>query len=136
MAHPLKEVDRDLVMQELEAADGMIRGLDGAAVKLGLNCTQDQVRILGISGRLKELLDSERLATIGRMASSISHDVRHYLSVMYANAEFMSDGSIAQSERDELFHEVRSAVRGTSDLLIRFFYLRRHGPTSVALLSE
>jgi signal transduction histidine kinase len=79
--------------------------------------TQDQLRILGVSGSLKELLDSERLATIGRMAGSISHDLRHYLSVMYANAEFMSDGSIAQSERDELFLEVGSAVHGLTDLL-------------------
>ena len=37
-----------------------------------------------------DLLDSERLATIGRMANSISHDLRHYLSAMYANAEFMA----------------------------------------------
>jgi signal transduction histidine kinase len=36
---------------------------------------------------------------------------------MYANAEFMSDGSIAQSERDELFLEVRSAVQDMTDLL-------------------
>jgi signal transduction histidine kinase len=65
----------------------------------------------------KELLDSERLATIGRMASSISHDLRHYLSAMYANAEFMSDGSISQSEREELMVEVQTAVQGMTDLL-------------------
>ena len=65
----------------------------------------------------KELLDSERLATIGRMASSISHDLRHYLSAMYANAEFMSDGSISQSEREELMMEVQTAVQGMTDLL-------------------
>jgi signal transduction histidine kinase len=65
----------------------------------------------------KELLDSERLATIGRMASSISHDLRHYLSAMYANAEFMSDGSISQPEREELMQEVQTAVQGMTDLL-------------------
>jgi signal transduction histidine kinase len=65
----------------------------------------------------KELLDSERLATIGRMASSISHDLRHYLSAMYANAEFMSDGNITQFEREELMLEVKSAVQGMTDLL-------------------
>jgi signal transduction histidine kinase len=65
----------------------------------------------------KELLDSERLATIGRMASSISHDLRHYLSAMYANAEFMSDGSISQLEREELMLEVQTAVQGMTDLL-------------------
>jgi signal transduction histidine kinase len=65
----------------------------------------------------RELLDSERLATIGRMASSISHDLRHYLSAMYANAEFMSDGNISQSEREELMVEVQTAVQGMTDLL-------------------
>jgi signal transduction histidine kinase len=65
----------------------------------------------------KELLDSERLATIGRMASSISHDLRHYLSAMYANAEFMSDGNISQMEREELMVEVQTAVQGMTDLL-------------------
>jgi signal transduction histidine kinase len=65
----------------------------------------------------RELLDSERLATIGRMASSISHDLRHYLSAMYANAEFMSDGNISQAEREELMVEVQTAVQGMTDLL-------------------
>jgi signal transduction histidine kinase len=64
-----------------------------------------------------DLLDSERLATIGRMASSISHDLRHYLSAMYANAEFMSYEGLPQSDREELFLEVRAAVQGMTDLL-------------------
>jgi len=64
-----------------------------------------------------DLLDSERLATIGRMASSISHDLRHYLSAMYANAEFMSSDSLPAAEREELFLEVRAAVQGMTDLL-------------------
>lgn len=64
-----------------------------------------------------DLIDSERLATIGRMASSISHDLRHYLSAMYANAEFMSSDSLPQTEREELFLEVRTAVQGMTDLL-------------------
>jgi signal transduction histidine kinase len=65
----------------------------------------------------KELLDSERLATIGSMASSISHDLRHYLSAMYANAEFMSNEGISQSEREELMEEVQTAVQGMTDML-------------------
>jgi signal transduction histidine kinase len=51
------------------------------------------------------------------MASSISHDLRHYLSAMYANAEFMSDGNISQPERQELMMEVQTAVQGMTDLL-------------------
>ena len=36
----------------------------------------------------QSLLESERLATIGRMANSVSHDLRHYLAAVYANSEF------------------------------------------------
>lgn len=129
MAYPSKEVDAVSIEQELEAAGFRIGGPNSTSAKLGLNRTQDQARILGISGSLKELLDSERLATIGRMASSISHDVRHYLSVMYANAEFMSDGSIAQSERDELLLGVRCAVHGMTDLLDSLLLFTQTGRT-------
>jgi signal transduction histidine kinase len=90
----------------------------------------------------KDLLDSERLATIGRMASSISHDLRHYLSAMYANAEFMSDGNILQSEREELMLEVQTAVQGMTDLLDSLLLFTQTGRalhpefTSIALLIQ
>jgi signal transduction histidine kinase len=74
-----------------------------------------------------ELLDSERLATIGRMASSISHDLRHYLSAMYANAEFMSSEKIPQLDREELFLEVQTAVQGMTDLLDSLLLFTRTG---------
>jgi len=51
------------------------------------------------------------------MASSVSHDLRHHLSAIYANAEFMSSGTLPQAERQELFLEVRSAVQGMTELL-------------------
>jgi signal transduction histidine kinase len=77
----------------------------------------------------KELLQSERLATIGRMARSISHDLRHYLSAMYANAEFMSEPDIPQSEREELLSEVRSAVHGMTELLDSLLLFSQTGGT-------
>ena len=63
------------------------------------------------------LLDSERLATIGRMASSVSHDLRHYLAAIYANAEFLADPGLSDSERKESYADVRSAVLGTTELI-------------------
>jgi signal transduction histidine kinase len=89
---------------------------DGAEEIRELSRAFERMRIQ-LKRTQKELLDSERLATIGRMASSISHDLRHYLSAMYANAEFMSDGNISQSEREELMLEVQTAVQGMTDLL-------------------
>jgi signal transduction histidine kinase len=89
---------------------------DGAVEIRELSRAFDRMRI-ELRKAQSELIDTERLATIGRMASSISHDLRHYLSAMYANAEFMSDGAIPQSERDDLLEEVRTAVQGMTDLL-------------------
>jgi signal transduction histidine kinase len=89
---------------------------DGAEEIRELSRAFERMRIQ-LQRTQKELLDSERLATIGRMASSISHDLRHYLSAMYANAEFMSNGNISQSEREELMLEVQAAVQGMTDLL-------------------
>lgn len=64
----------------------------------------------------RELLDSERLATIGRMASSISHDLRHQLAAILANAEFLSERR-SQAERQELYEELRAAVSQMTDLI-------------------
>lgn len=65
----------------------------------------------------QRLLESERLATIGRMASSISHDLRHSLAAILANAEFLSANNRSSAEREELYGEVRTGVNQMTDLL-------------------
>jgi signal transduction histidine kinase len=75
----------------------------------------------------RALLESERLATIGRMASSVSHDLRHYLAAVYANAEFLSSPSLPASERAELYEEIRLAVNGTTDMLDSLLIFSRTG---------
>jgi signal transduction histidine kinase len=90
----------------------------------------------------RALLESERLATIGRMASSVSHDLRHYLAAVYANAEFLASPMLPSSERAELFEEIRLAVNGTTDMLDSLLIFSRTGtalqrvPTSVLSLVE
>jgi signal transduction histidine kinase len=74
------------------------------------------------------VLESERLATIGRMASSVSHDLRHYLAAVYANAEFLALGKITETERNEILAEIRSAVNGTTELLESLLIFSRTGP--------
>jgi len=63
----------------------------------------------------QELLQAERLATIGRMASTISHDLRHSLTTILAYAEFLSEGSLRESHRVEYYQEIRSAVNQMTD---------------------
>jgi signal transduction histidine kinase len=65
----------------------------------------------------RDLLESEQLATIGRMASSISHDLRHSLAAIVANSEFLCDSHLTPSQREELYQEVRSGVNLMTDLI-------------------
>src|ERR1700686_4246056 len=65
----------------------------------------------------QELLEAERLATIGRMASSISHDLRHSLAAIVANAEFLCESRLSSEQREELYQEVRVAVNQMPDLI-------------------
>jgi signal transduction histidine kinase len=65
----------------------------------------------------RELLDAERLATIGRMASSISHDLRHSLAAVIANAEFLCESNLTPGQREDLYSEIRIAVNQMTDLI-------------------
>ena len=65
----------------------------------------------------QELIDAERLATIGRMASSVSHDLRHSLAAIVANAEFLCESHLSTDQREELYQEIRIAVNQMTDLI-------------------
>jgi len=73
------------------------------------------------------VLESERLATIGRMASSVSHDLRHYLAAIYANSEFLASDRFTARERADIFGDIRTAVNGTTDMLESLLIFSRTG---------
>jgi signal transduction histidine kinase len=73
------------------------------------------------------LLESERLATIGRMASSVSHDLRHYLASVYANSEFLASSPLSEHERSEILSDIRTAVHGTTELIESMLIFSRTG---------
>jgi signal transduction histidine kinase len=55
-------------------------------------------------------MEAERMAAIGMMACSISHDLRHSLSAIYANAEFLQCRNLRASERVDMLLEIQDAV--------------------------
>ena len=73
----------------------------------------------------QSLIESERLATIGRMAGSISHDLRHPLTAVLANAEFLAEADLNSSQREELYQEIRIAVNRLTDLVDSLLELSR-----------
>jgi signal transduction histidine kinase len=74
-----------------------------------------------------KLIEGERQATIGRLASSISHDLRHYLSPIYANAEFLSSSALSNEERTDLLSEITESARGMTELLDAILTFSRTG---------
>lgn len=79
----------------------------------------------GLRDAQQRLLEAERLATIGRMASSISHDLRHPLTAVLANAEFLADEHLNPQQREELYLEIRIAVNRLTDLIDSLLELSR-----------
>ena len=55
-------------------------------------------------------IEAERMSAIGMMACSISHDMRHSLTAIYANAEFLERHDICASARADLLLEIQEAV--------------------------
>ncbi len=87
----------------------------------------------------RDLLESEQLATIGRMASSISHDLRHSLAAIVANSEFLCDSHLTPVQREELYQEVRTGVNLMTDLidsLLEFARTRESLSPAYANVSE
>jgi signal transduction histidine kinase len=60
---------------------------------------------------------AERTAALGETAASISHDLRHYLAAVVANAEFLYDSQENSSEREEIYREIKTATNQMLELI-------------------
>ena len=65
----------------------------------------------------KKQIDMERVAAVGRAANSISHDLRHYLAALVANAEFLFEADKLRVDRDEVYKEIQTASEQITELL-------------------
>ncbi|MGE3957782.1 MAG: sensor histidine kinase [Vicinamibacterales bacterium] len=63
----------------------------------------------------RQLLEAERMATIGRMANTISHDLRHPLTAIQAYAEFLESSTLTDAQRGDFVQEIRIAVNHMLD---------------------
>jgi signal transduction histidine kinase len=69
----------------------------------------------------------ERMSAIGMMACSISHDMRHSLSVIYANAEFLERPDRCASARADLLLEIQEAVLAMTERIDSLLQFGRSG---------
>ena len=81
-------------------------------------------------------IETEQVAALGRAASSISHDLRHSLAAVVANAEFLYEAEKLKLDRDEIFEEIKIASEQMTELLDSLRELsREHRTLSVVTAS-
>ncbi len=134
-----------LVTRPLEELSKSVRafGMGDVDYRIPLHGTQEVLELstafAGMRNEIQQanraLLESERLATIGRMASSVSHDFRHYLATIYANSEFLARDQFSLKDRAEILADIRAAVLGTTDMIESLLIFSRTG-ASIRRLPE
>jgi signal transduction histidine kinase len=77
-----------------------------------------------------QLIEAERMSAIGRMACSISHDMRHSLTAIYANTEFLECHDICASMRAELLLEIQEEVLAMTERIESLLQFGRSGRKS------
>jgi signal transduction histidine kinase len=65
----------------------------------------------------RKQIETERVAALGRAASSISHDLRHHLAALVANAEFLYEADKLKLNRDQIYREIQDAAEQLTELL-------------------
>jgi signal transduction histidine kinase len=65
----------------------------------------------------RKQIETERVLALGRAASSISHDLRHYLAALVANAEFLYEAEKLKLDRDQIYGEIQDAAEQITELL-------------------
>ena len=70
-----------------------------------------------IQSARQELIRQERISTIGRLSSSIVHDLRNPLAAIYGGAEIMVDSNIAPPQLKRLAGNIYRASRRIQELL-------------------
>jgi signal transduction histidine kinase len=65
----------------------------------------------------RKQIETERVAAVGRAANSISHDLRHHLAALVANAEFLYEAEELRLDRDEVYKEIQTASEQMTELL-------------------
>ena len=64
-----------------------------------------------------ELIRQERISTIGRLSSSIVHDLRNPLAAIYGGAEMLVDAGLSTDQRDRIAVSIYRSSRRIQELL-------------------
>ncbi|HUN89642.1 MAG TPA: ATP-binding protein [Terriglobales bacterium] len=100
--------------------------VQGTSEVTQLSSAFDRMRLQVAESQRKQL-EAERLAALGRAAGSISHDLRHILAALVANAEFLRDAEEMGCDRNEVYEELQKASAQMTGLIDSLVEVAREG---------
>jgi signal transduction histidine kinase len=109
---------------------------DGGNDELGRLSRTFNTMCESIQDARAELIRQERILTIGRLSSSIVHDLRNPLASIYGGAEMMMDGNLSEAQLHRLAGNIYRSSRVISDLLQELLDVSRgrvHAPEACRL---
>ena len=112
---PVKQLDEAATRigrQEYET-----RVPEGASDELGRLARTFNAMCGSIQQARQELIRQERISTIGRLSTSIVHDLRNPLAAIYGGAEMMIDGELSETQMKRVAGNIYRASRIINSIL-------------------
>ena len=111
-------------IQQLDEAAALIarqeygtRVAEGGNDELGRLARTFNAMCTSIQDARDELIRQERISTIGRLSSSIVHDLRNPLASIYGGAEMIMDGDLSERQLHRIAGNIYRSSRAINDLL-------------------
>lgn len=90
---------------------------EGGNDELGRLARTFNAMCISIQDARAELIRQERILTIGRLSTSIVHDLRNPLASIYGGAEMMMDGNLSEAQMSRVAQTIYKSSRVINDLL-------------------
>ena len=112
---PIGELDAAAVRIAHQQYDTRVR--ETSSDELGRLAHTFNTMCASLETAREDLIRQERISTIGRLSSSIVHDLRNPLAAIYGGAEMMVDGELSHEQLQRLAWNIYRSSRTIKDLL-------------------
>jgi signal transduction histidine kinase len=133
LLEPVKELDR--AASEVSKQNYDCRVATGRKDELGRLANTFNTMCTSIQQARAELVRHEQISTIGRLSSSIVHDLRNPLAAIYGGAEMLVDNDLSTAQMKRLAGNIYRASRRIQGLLQDLLHVSR-GKTAAPELAR
>ena len=113
--HPIQELDQAAARIARQEYDTHVP--EGGDDELGRLARTFNAMCASLQEARRDLIRQERLSTIGRLGSSIVHDLRNPLASIYGGAEMLMDGDLNPAQLNRITRTIYRASRSIKDML-------------------